>query len=41
MVEIDIRSIDPHPAFAAFGAADQSGSFDDVRAHGEVLVVCG
>jgi hypothetical protein len=41
MVEIDVRGIDPHPTFAAFGAADESCFFDDVRAHGEVLVVCG
>ena len=33
MVEIDIGGVDPHPAFTAFGAADQRGFFDDVGAH--------
>ena len=34
MIEIDIGGVDAHPAFAALGAADESGLFDDIGAHG-------
>ncbi len=33
MIEIDVRGVDPHPALAAFGAADERCLFDDIGAH--------
>src|ERR1700685_1641553 len=34
MIVIDVGGIDLHPALAALSAADKSGLFDDVGAHG-------
>src|SRR5262249_61015406 len=33
MIEIDICSVDPHPPFTAFSAADESGLLHDISAH--------
>src|SRR5271163_4121701 len=33
MIEIDVRGVDPHPAFAALGAADERRLLDDIGAH--------
>src|SRR5580692_4401052 len=33
MIEIDVGGVDLHPAFAALGAADERGFFDDIGAH--------
>ncbi len=38
MIEIDVGGVDLHPAFAALGAADESGLFDDVGAHDDLLL---
>src|ERR1700722_3785952 len=36
-IEIDVGGVDLHPAFTAFGAADQRGFFDDIGAHMSLL----